>query len=261
MDPIAFVKENVGHLASSFDSAFVVSAGGVGITQYVLWMFITLALTLVVVLTAAKRLTLVPNNKFVTMIEMGFQFIRRDMGENIIGHGYKKHVPFLAALFFFILISNIMGLVPGAKTPTGALSITWALAIISFIYFNFWGIKKRGGIGYLKSLCPSGLPLWIAPVVWALEVLSTCLRALTLAVRLYGNMFAGHMALGVFSLFIFAFCSSAIQNFSVVDGGLTLVWLALLVAMYTMEVLVAFVQAYVFTMLSAVYIQLATTEH
>ena len=241
---------------------WIINDGGtIGLTQYVLWMVIIFALVLIVVLTVGKRLTLVPNNKFVNMVEYGYQFVRRDMGEGVIGHGYKKHIPFLATLFFFILISNFVGLIPGCKTPTGSLSITWALAIISFIYFNYWGVKAHGGLGYIKHIAPSGLPAVMVPIIWVLEFVSLLLRALTLAVRLYGNMFAGHMALGVFSLLATGFFTAAIQGAGAAVGGISVAWILFLVAMYALETLVAFVQAYVFTVLSAVYINLAVTEH
>ena len=128
-------------------------------TQYVLWMLICFLITLVVVLAASKRLTIIPTNKFTNMVEYGYEFVKKDMGESAIGHGYKKHLPFLATLFFFILISNFVGLIPGCKTPTGSISITWALAAISFIYFIFWGIKAKGLGGYLKSVSYTHLTL------------------------------------------------------------------------------------------------------
>ena len=263
MDPLALVNELVGHLQASFDPAFVFEFGdsGIGMTQYVLWMFIALAITLIIVLVAGRRLTVVPNSKFINMVEYGYQFVRKDMGEGVIGHGYKKHVPLLATLFFFILISNVIGLIPGCKTPTGSISITWALAAISFVYFIFYGIKVKGLGGYLKSFAPSGLPVVMVPIVWFLELFSTVLRVLTLAVRLYGNMFAGHMVLGIFALLTSVFIGSAIQGAGVAVGSISIAWMLFLFAMYALEVLVAFLQAYVFTILSAVYIGLATSDH
>ena len=205
-------------------------------TQYVLWMLICFLITLVVVLAASKRLTIIPTNKFTNMVEYGYEFVKKDMGESAIGHGYKKHLPFLATLFFFILISNFVGLIPGCKTPTGSISITWALAAISFIYFIFWGIKAKGLGGYLKSFAPSGLPLVMVPIVWFLELFSTALLT---------------------SVFI----GSAIQGAGVGVGSISIAWMLFLFAMYALEVLVAFLQAYVFTILSAVYIGLATSDH
>jgi F-type H+-transporting ATPase subunit a len=99
------------------------------------------------------------------------------------------------------------------------------------------------------------------PVIWFFEFVSLVLRALTLAVRLYGNMFAGHMALGIFALLTTGFFSGAIADANVAFGGISIVWIVFLVAMYALECMVAFIQAYVFTILSAVYISLATSSH
>ena len=232
-----------------------------GVTQYILWMVICWIITLVLILVVGRKLTLIPTNKFVNTVEYGYQFVRNDMGEGIIGHGFKKHVPFLATLFFFILIANFVGLIPGAKAATGTISVTWALAVISFVYFNYWGIKAHGGWGYIKSIAPSGLPKPMVPIIWFFEFISLVLRVLTLAVRLYGNMFAGHMVLGIFALATSIFIQSAIATGNVLFGLPPIGWMALLIAMYALECLVAFLQAYVFTTLSAVYINLATSSH
>ena len=173
----------------------------------------------------------------------------------------RSTCPSIATLFFFILISNFVGLIPGCKTPTGTISVTWALATISFIYFNVWGIKAKGGLTYLKSFAPAGLPKPMVPVIWFLELISTCIRWLTLAVRLYGNMFAGHMVLGIFALASSVFLTVGIQALDPISGVLSLPWFLLLIAMYALETLVAFLQAYVFTVLSAVYVQIATSAH
>lgn len=101
----------------------------------------------------------------------------------------------------------------------------------------------------------------MVPVIWFFELISLILRVLTLAVRLYGNMFAGHMVLGIFGLATSIFIGAAIQNMDFVIALPSIGWFALLVAMYALETLVAFLQAYVFTILSAVYISLATSAH
>ncbi|MBQ9069095.1 MAG: F0F1 ATP synthase subunit A, partial [Eggerthellaceae bacterium] len=122
-------------------------------------------------------------------------------------------------------------------------------------------IKAKGGLGYLKSIAPSGLPAPMVPIIWFFELISLVLRWLTLAVRLYGNMFAGHMVLGIFALATSVFIQTAIQGAGPVVALPSIGWFALLVAMYALETLVAFLQAYVFTILSAVYVSLATSEH
>lgn len=261
MDALEKLAEEAGKLNSHLASAYIVGEAGLGLSNYTVWMVICVVLTLIVVLVSSRHLQLVPNNKFVNLIEWGYQMIRKDIAEGVIGHGYKKHIPFLATLFFFILISNVVGLIPGCKTPTGTISVTWALAISSFVYFVFWGIKTHGGLGYIKSIAPSGLPGPMVPIIWILEFISTVMRALTLAVRLYGNMFAGHMVLGIFALATSIFFSAALQTGDFVIGLPSIAWIAILVAMYALELLVAFLQAYVFTILSAVYVSLATSDH
>ena len=261
MDAFAQLAEHANELKESFDSTIVIGTSSFGLTQYMFWMIICWIITLAVILVVSKKLTLIPTNKFVNTVEYGYQFVRNDMGESVIGQDFKRHVPFLATMFFFILIANFIGLIPGAKTATGTISVTWALATISFVYFNFWGIKAHGGIGYLKSFAPSGLPIVMVPIIWFLELFSCIIRWLTLAVRLYGNMFAGHMVLGIFALASTVFLTAGIQSFDVVSGVLTVPWFLLLVFMYALETLVAFLQAYVFTVLSSVYIQLATSAH
>ena len=157
--------------------------------------------------------------------------------------------------------SNIIGLIPGAKAAMGTISITWALAAISFIYFNFWGLKELGFFHYFKSLCPSGVPAPIAPIIWFLEFFSMVIRVLTLAVRLYGNMLAGHMVLAVFSLATTIFLQTAIFQMDIVAGLPAIAWFFLLFFMYALETLVAFLQAYVFTILSSSYIGMAIHPH
>lgn len=261
MNPLEMLASEVPHLQHSFDPAYVFGGDGFGLTQYIFWMIICFAITIIVVMAAGKRLTLIPTNKFTNMVEYGYEFVKKDMGESAIGHGYKKHIPFLATMFFFILISNFVGLIPGCKTPTGTISVTWALSAIAFVYFNYWGVKTHGGWGYIKSIAPSGLPKVMVPIIWFFETISLILRLLTLAVRLYGNMFAGHMVLGIFALATSVFIQSVAQGASVAFGGVSILWFLFLVAMYALEVLVAFLQAYVFTILSAVYVSLATSEH
>ncbi len=260
MNALDVLSQNVGHIQHALESAIVIGNSEFGMTQYVLFMIFIWILTLALILGVGKKLTLIPTNKFVNTVEYGYQMVRNDVGKAVIGEGFKKHVPFLATLFFFILIANFVGLIPGSKTPTGSISINWALATVSFVYFNYCGVKAHGGIGYIKSICPSGLPKVLVPVIWFFELISLILRWLTLAVRLYGNMFAGHMVLGIFALATGAFMTTGIQNMDL-TAGISLLWFVLLVLMYALETLVAFLQAYVFTMLSSVYISLAVSDH
>lgn len=260
MSPLDALNANVGHVRESLESATFLNIGGFELTTFTLFMIIVWLITLALVIGVGRKLTLIPTNKFVNTVEYGYQLIRKDVSQSVIGEGYKKHVPFLATLFFFILVSNFVGLIPGCKAATGSMSINWALATCSFVYFNYWGIKAHGGWGYIKSIAPSGLPKVMVPVIWFFETISLFLRWLTLTVRLYGNMFAGHMVLGIFALATGVFITTGIQAMDP-SGIASIAWFLLLVIMYALEALVAFLQAYVFTILSSVYISLAVSDH
>ena len=250
-------------LAAHFDPQTVFSIGGWNVTQYVIWLAIAFVVVAAVVLISAKKLQLVPTNKFFNTVEYGYEFVNRNIAEDVIGHGFKDHVPFLATMFFFILIANVLGLVPGFKTSTGSISCTWALAAISFVYFNVYGLKTFGLFGYLGTLVPSGVPKPMIPVVWFLEFFSMIIRVLTLAVRLYGNMLAGHMVLAVFGIATTCFIQQALfmGSMDLIAGLPSIAWFVLLVLMYCLECLVAFLQAFVFAILSSSYIGLAVHKH
>ena len=258
----AFVEEAKG-LSADFDPATVFSIGGWQVTQYVIWLVIAWCVTMAVVLIAAKKLQTIPSNKFLNTVEFGYDFVKKNIAEDVIGEGFKKHVPFLATLFFFILVCNVLGLVPGFKTSTGTISCTWALSTISFIYFNYYGLKTFGLLGYMGTFIPSGVPKAMAPIVWFLEMFSMIIRILTLAVRLYGNMLSGHMILGVFGCATTAFIMNGLlgATMSIAAGATSILWFLLLVVMYALECLIAFLQAFVFAILSSSYISLAIHKH
>jgi F-type H+-transporting ATPase subunit a len=250
------------------------------ITNYGAWLIIASATVLLIFVIVAQRerkqlaaagasgraVDLAPRNKFVSMIEMGVEFIR-DMAVDVIGEkDGPKYIPFLATFFFMILVSNMYGLVPGAKPFAGSIGAAVGLALIVWVVFVFVGFKKNGFFGYMKSLIPSGvrqMPLaariGLGAYIFLLEFLSTfIIRPLTQSVRLFANMYAGHINLGVFSAFVILFVpilEGQIRSLSVSGiavGGIAFVFL---VIMYAFEVFVAFIQAYVFTILTAVYIQ------
>ena len=266
-NPLTDIVEPIAELQASFDTTTVFQIGGWSISQYTVWMFVSILVVLIGVLMGARKVTMMPHGKLAGLVEYGYDAVGRNMGQGAAGENWKKHMPFLATLFFFILISNVLGLVPGFKTCTGTLGCTWALAAISFVYFNFYGFKAKGGLGYIKSIAPHGLPVPMIPIIWFFEFVSLVIRLLTQAVRLYGNMFAGHMVLGIFAILCQVFVLNATQIVTASFasalgmGVVALIWFLFLVAMYCLECLVAFLQAYVFSILSAVYIGLAEGEH
>ncbi|MDR1184192.1 MAG: F0F1 ATP synthase subunit A [Coriobacteriales bacterium] len=261
MNPFEHLKAEVEYLQSSLVSTEMFGP----ITAYTLYIVFIILLVLAIIFAAKSQLSLVPKNRFVGIIEFFVDFGQREVGYNVLGNSAREHIPFLLTLFIFILISNLVGLIPGAKAATGTMGTTVTLAVISFVYFTYHGIKKQGGLHYLKSFAPKGLkPAALAPVIWVLELISNILRLLTLSVRLFANMFAGHLLLGVLAILCNLFFVSFISSLSLSAVPTLLgsvLWLLLLTVLYALEAFVACVQAYVFTLLSSVYVFLATSEH
>mgnify|MGYP006344111049 CR=1 FL=1 len=147
--------------------------------------------------------------------------------------------------------------VNGFEYIIGAIGSTAALAIFAFVYFIYYGCKAHGVIGYIKSLAPQGVSFPMNVLVWVVELFSTFLRLITLAVRLFCNMFAGHVVMGSFAIMASMFMQPLLQQVSAAHavGALpSLAWLAILILIYAIELVVGAIQAYVFTVLTAVYV-------
>lgn len=155
--------------------------------------------------------------------------------DSILGKENRRYVTFTATVFIFILFANLSGLIPGLPAVTTTIWINVGLAFCVFVFFNLQGIKENGLGGYLKHFC--GPVIWLAPVIFPLEILSTVLRLLTLNLRLYWNITADHTVLGAFT---------------------DLTKLIVPTVFYAMGTFVAFMQAFVFTTLTMIYILLAT---
>ncbi|MDR3136665.1 MAG: F0F1 ATP synthase subunit A [Coriobacteriales bacterium] len=261
MNPFADLSKEVNHLLTTLAGQEVWGP----ITTYTPFIILILLLVLALVFAAKRQLSLVPKNRFVGAVELFVDFTRTDVGYGVLGPSAKKHMPFLLTLFTFILLSNLVGIIPGSKAATGTMGVTVALALISFVYFTYCGIKHHGLGHYLLSLTPSGLkPFPLAAFIWLLEFVSMMLRLLTLSVRLFANMFAGHILLGALAILATLFITPLFASFSPEALGLAgggVMWVVLLTLLYSVELLVACIQAFVFTLLSSVYIMLATSEH
>ena len=172
---------------------------------------------------------------FQHVAEMTNSFVA-DQGEQIIGHGSERFVSYLTALFLFILLSNLMGLVPGLESPTANVVVPLGFALVTFLYYHYHGVRSNG-FAYIKQFL--GPVWWLYPLLFPIEIISHCARVLSLTVRLYANMFAG-------DLLTLAF-------FSLVPIGIPLVFLGLHLG-------VAVIQAYVFLLLAAIYLSLAVAH-
>lgn len=159
-----------------------------------------------------------------------------NLSESVIGHDGPKYVPFFASLFIFILFSNLIGLIPGSTPPTDNFNVTLALGVVSFVAYNYCGLRVHG-LAYLKQFM--GPLLLLAPLMIVVELLSHLFRPASLGIRLYGNMFADHLLLGIFT---------------------DLTKLFIPVVFYLLGTFVSLVQALVFTLLTMVYVGLAISH-
>lgn len=266
MNPLDNLGAEVNELVGSFKSqAIFGNLDTVGFTQYSFWFAVAVVLLLVVLFVFKKKQSaqLVPQGTFVNGVEYVVEFVRDDMCKGLLGDTWKKHFPFIATIFLVVLANNIVGIIPGCKPGTGTISTTAALAVVSFVYFIVCGIKKHGALGYAKSLAPKGVAFPLNALVWLIEVFSTILRLITLAVRLFCNLFAGHVVMGTFAILASLFFEPLVTAFSAVavaQAGASVLWVAILLVIYVVEIMVAAIQAYVFALLSAVYIQIAESD-
>jgi len=210
-----------------------------------------------------------PRGRLTNMFEAMLLFIRDEVARPAIGkHDADRFVPFLWTLFFFVLMCNLLGMVPWMGSPTGSLAVTGALALITFLTVVGTGMMKLGALGFWKAQVPHMdlslelgginfepvLKVVLIPMIFAIEILGLLIRHFVLAVRLLANMFAGHLVLGVILAFIGA------------TGGL--VWYGVMpasvlgaTALSLLELFVAFLQAYIFAFLSALFIGAAVHPH
>ena len=265
-DAFKSVSDAMSELVESFYPQAIVGNTTVGFTVYTLWLLIALTLCVIAVFAYKRQVSadLVPHGVFANGIEYIVDFVRNDVCKGTLGHTWRKHFPFLATVFFFVMFGNYIGMLPTWKAGTGSTGITGAVAVMSFCYFVYVGVSSKGVGGYIKSLAPSGLPVWVTPLVWVIEVFSTFLRIITLAVRLFCNMFAGHVVMGVFAIMVTTFVqpllNGVVNGATIGTGAMSLLWMLLLILIYGVELMIAFIQAYIFTLLSAVYVQLAESE-
>ena len=237
------------------------------ITKHVLFMMIAAVMVAILLIMAgidAKRERAAGAGRgpkgAANVVEAFILFLRDEVAIRNIGHGGEKYVPYIVTVFFFILFCNLLGLLPWGASPTGNVSVTAVLAILTFIIVEFAGMKALGASGYAKTIffIPHGVPGWIKPIMLAImtpvEFLSKLTKPFALTIRLYANMTAGHaVVLALTGLLVMAALASSL-------------WIApapliMAVAIMVLELFVALLQAYIFAMLTAVFIGLIRHEH
>ncbi|MBD0315716.1 MAG: F0F1 ATP synthase subunit A [Nitrospiraceae bacterium] len=218
------------------------TVGGIDISinKAVVMMWVVVAIITVLMIMAGSSRRLVPG-KLQSLGEMLVDFIRGIILDTM-GEGGMKFFPLVATLFLFILFCNLIGLIPGAYTVTSQIVVTAVFAIVVYGLSLVMGFVLHGG-KFLGILVPPGTPAWLLPLMVPIELISQLARPISLAVRLFANMTAGHVILGV--LFGLA-----------ISGGMLIGWLpfAFTIAMNGLELGIAFIQAYIFTVLTCVYL-------
>lgn len=237
------------------------------ITKHVLFMMIAAALVAIVLIIAArdaKRERAAGSQRgpkgAANVVEAMVLFVRDEIALKNIGHGGERYVPYIVTVFFFILFCNLLGLLPWGATPTGNISVTAALAVMTFIVVEVAGMRALGASGYLKTIfyAPHGMhwamkiPMYV--IMTPVEFLGKLTKPFALAIRLYANMTAGHaVVLALTGLLVTAGMASALW--------VTPAPIIMAVGIMVLEIFVAFLQAYIFAMLSAVFIGLIRHAH
>ena len=225
------------------------------IFQAILAVIVILAFWLIM----ARKQAMVPSkSQFIG--ETAYFFIRNTIARDMIGHDYRKYLPLIIALFSFVLVNNLWGVFPLLMLPTPS-HVGWAygLALLVWVIYNGVGIRKFGPLGYLKNTTlPAGVPKAMWPLIIPLEFLSNIIiRPLTLSLRLFANMFAGHLLILVFVLggeFLVFHSDKIVNNVAGVVA-----WIFSM-AIFTLEIFVQSLQAFIFALLTAQYISSAAAE-
>lgn len=233
------------------------------ITKVAFALIFNSLLLMIIILSVARWYKKHPQDSeapggFVGFMEMFIMMVNDDVIKSCVGPKYHKFAPYLLTAFFFIFINNLMGLVPffpGGANVTGNIAVTMVLAVCTFIAVNLFGNKA-----YWKDIFWPDVPWWLKvpfPMMPLIEFFGVFTKPFALMIRLFANMLAGHMAMLVLTSLIFISASMG----PVLNGSLTFASVLFNIFMNALELLVAFIQAYVFTMLSAVFIGLAQAEH
>jgi F-type H+-transporting ATPase subunit a len=218
----------------------------IAFTNSSLYMVIAVLLIALLLVGATAGRSLVPG-RMQSLAELSYEFVATTIRSTAGSEG-MKFFPLVFSLFMFILVANIVGLIPYTFTITSHIIITVSLALLVFLTVVIYGFAKNG-LHFFKLFVPSGIPIFILPLVVFIEVFSFFLRPISHSVRLFANMLAGHIALKVFASFIPLLAGLGIAGYA---GAV--MPLGMVIALTALELLVAFLQAYVFTILTCIYL-------
>ena len=222
----------------------------ISITKLVVAMWIVSGVLMVIIFTAAKQFTtrnLDKPTRLMTLVEIFVDFIREDIAKPFVGANYRHFLPFFCTQFLFILFCNLLGLFPFGRTVTANLAVTMALAVVTFLMTQIYGMRKQGIIRYWKHLMPQGVPVILLPIIVVNEFIGLFIKPFALMIRLFANMLGGHIMLLVLLYLIIMFQKAAIGFGSV----------PMAVAVSVLDIIECVLQAYIFTFLSAIYVGMA----
>jgi F-type H+-transporting ATPase subunit a len=219
----------------------------VSFTNASLFMVIAMAIIPLFYLVAMNRRSLVPG-RLQSTAELSYEFIANMVRENV-GEAGMKYFPWIFTIFMFILVLNLLGLVPYSFTVTSHIIVTFALAAMVWLIITAIGFINHG-VGFLKLFVPSGVPWWLLPIIVVIELISYMIRPISHSVRLFANMMAGHAMLKVFAGFVI--------SLGVIGGWAPFVFL---LGFTGLELVVAILQAFIFTVLTCIYLNDAVNMH
>jgi F-type H+-transporting ATPase subunit a len=218
----------------------------------IMWLVAIIMLAIFIPVARAIKNGAVSQSKWVNLWEVFISYVHDEIVEpNFDYHYVKKAMPYFCTLFFFIIFSNWMGLIPGLKSSTGNLAVTAGLATCTLAGMIVVGVVKQGPFGYLRSLVPHGVPVALFPLLFVIEIVSLLIKPFSLTIRLFANMVGGHVVVIIFLYLVMMFQSYWVGIGSVA-GALMI---------YFLELLVAAIQALIFTSLSAMFIGSSLHAH
>ena len=220
-------------------------------TKHVVFMWLAAILVLLTFTIISKRYkkSLIPKG-ITNFFEVFILVVRDEIAKNTIGKGYEKFVPYLLTTFFFILFGNFLGLLPWSATFTSNIGATASLAICSFFMIQIGGIRKNGFFGYYKGLIPHGIPQVLLVLMIPVEILGLFTKPFALAIRLFANMIAGHFVIFALIGLIFFMGTVLVAPAAILFA----------IFIYLLEILVGLIQAYIFTILSSMFIGMAVHQ-
>ncbi len=222
---------------------------------FMMWIAGGILLVILPLIMKSRGRILAP---FRQAVEMLVVFLRDDIVIANLGKKGSRYTSYFCTLFFFILTCNLLGMVPFGSTATGNIAVTGGMALTTFAMVNFVGMREQGFAHYMKNIVPSGVPIWLFPLLFPIEIIGLLTKTFALCIRLFANMIAGHIV--ILSLIALIFIFGDINPFL---GLAVTAPAAILLVLFVsaLEIFVAALQAYIFTFLTAIFVGAAMNPH